>query len=553
MTQPSPPARKPLLDFWTERGILLLILLLAAGLRIRGIGFGLPALNDPDEPLFMMTAVEMVRNHSLNPHWFGHPGTITLYCIALVSLAVGGIGIATGRYADADAFVGAVYADPSILFVPVRLVIAACGVLCVYLTWRIGRRVGGPRTGLLAAAFLAVNAVHINYSQVIRTDVQASVFMLLCLLSTIAIVERGRLRDYLLAGVFVGLGCATKWPAAAIALSPIFAGLWRSLTGDRETKHLALFAVAAAATLLLASPYLLLDYPTVLRDLTGEARPFHPGASGGGFFANLLWYARYPLAGSLGLAGIGLVAFGIVALALRNRTAAIALLPGAIGFTLLICIQALRWERWLVPLLPLAAIALGFAVHLLADTIRGRTGRSLPLLEPVIASLLAVPMLHAAQDRATERTNDTRQVASAWIRAHAPDGSSLLVEHAALDLLSGPYQLRFPLGAAGCRDAREMLARKIRYAEAETYRSGRPIIDIGNVDLSRIQGCRARFAILTHYDRYRDERTRFAAEWQRYVALTRGGVLRQVIAPIAGRRGGPTVYIFEFRPETSHN
>ncbi|MDQ9782783.1 hypothetical protein, partial [Serratia marcescens] len=112
--------------------------------------------------------------HSLNPGWFGHPGTTTLYCLALVSLGVGGLGIATGRFADSQALMAAVYADPGILFLPARLFIVACGIACVWLTWSLGKRLGGPRLGLIAAAFLAVNAVHIEYSQIIRTDVQAT-------------------------------------------------------------------------------------------------------------------------------------------------------------------------------------------------------------------------------------------------------------------------------------------------------------------------------------------------------------------------------------------
>ncbi|MDV3457851.1 glycosyltransferase family 39 protein [Sphingomonas sp. HF-S4] len=519
--------------------------MLAAALRLHGIGFGLPALNDPDEPLFMMTAVEMIRNQSLNPGWFGHPGTITLYTIALVTLLVGGIGIATGRYADADALVGAVYADPGILFVPTRIAIALCGVLCVYLTWRLAKRVGGAGTGLLAAFFLAINALQIDYSQVIRTDVQASMFMLLCLLASLAIAERGRWRDYLLAGLFVGLGCATKWPAAAIALSPVAASLWRIAQGEREMRSLLAFAAAATATLVLASPYLLLDYPTVLRDLAGEARPLHPGATGGGPLANIGWYLGGPLIGAFGAAGLALAALGTGLLALRNRIAAVALLPGVATFGVLICIQALRWERWLVPLLPFVALALGYAVHQLAEMLRARSARPLRGIEPLAALLLALPMLQAAQHRAAERSNDTRQIAAAWLRAHAPPDSSILVEHAALDLVAGQWKLLFPLGSAGCVDARQVLARKIRYAEAEPLRAGRPVVDLGNVDMDRLPGCRARFAVLSHYDRYRDAPADYPAEWQRYAALTRGAVLRQVIAPVRGSSGGPTLHIFE--------
>jgi hypothetical protein len=529
----------------TERGWLLLILLLAAGLRIRGIGFGLPALNDPDEPLFMMKAVDMLRNHSLNPGWFGHPGTITLYCLALISLAVGGAGVATGHYADADAFVRAVYADPAILFLPARLFFAACGVACDYLTWRLGRRIGGARTGLIAAAFLAVNALHIDYSQVIRTDVQASVFMLLCLCFTLAIAEQGKLRDYLLAGIFVGLGCATKWPAAAIALSPVVVGLWRTRRGNPDLGKISLFAAAAIATLFVASPYLLLDYPTVLRNLAGEARPAHLEATGSGFLANLSWYVRDPLAGSFGALGVALGGPGAVLLALRNRSAAVAVLPGVAGFCLLICIQALRWERWLIPLLPFVAIAAGYALQALADMLWPRIGRTVHVFLPIAALLLMAPMLQAAERRATARANDTRQLASAWIRSHVPADRSVLVEHAAMDLISGPWRIVFPLGRAGCVDARAVLSRRIHYAEVETLRADASIVDLASVDAKHIASCRVDFAILTHYDRYRDARARYPAAWLRYAELTRGSRLRDVIAPAPGLRAGPTVYIFE--------
>jgi hypothetical protein len=141
------------------------VLLLAAGLRLASVGFGLPALNDPDEPLFVMTALEMLRDHTLNPGWFGHPGTTTLYGLALTSYLAAATGIVAGRFADAHAFVSAVYADPGIIFLPGRLLIVASGVVCVWLTYRIGTRIADRRIGLLAAFFLAINAVHIQYSR----------------------------------------------------------------------------------------------------------------------------------------------------------------------------------------------------------------------------------------------------------------------------------------------------------------------------------------------------------------------------------------------------
>ena len=127
MTDPMPSARKSPLMSFAGPAALCLILLVAILLRIDGVGFGLPALNDPDEPLFMATAVEMLSGPTLNPGWFGHPGTITFYSLMLVVALVGGLGVATGRFGDFDAFATAVYADPGIIFLPARLLMVAFG------------------------------------------------------------------------------------------------------------------------------------------------------------------------------------------------------------------------------------------------------------------------------------------------------------------------------------------------------------------------------------------------------------------------------------------
>ncbi|MFO5500485.1 hypothetical protein, partial [Klebsiella pneumoniae] len=72
-----------------------------------------------------------------------------------------------------------------------------------------------------------------------------------------------RCRDYVLAGLCVGLACATKWPAAVVVFSPACAGLSRIAFDRRALAHLALLGCVSTVTLFCVSPYLLIDYPTV--------------------------------------------------------------------------------------------------------------------------------------------------------------------------------------------------------------------------------------------------------------------------------------------------
>lgn len=545
MTDPMPPARKSPWRLLTGPAGLCLILLVAALLRIDGAGFGLPALNDPDEPLFMATALEMLTGPTLNPGWFGHPGTITFYSLIIVVALVGGLGVLTGRFADFDAFAAAVYADPGIIFMPARLLMAACGVACVWMTYRLGRQLGGARLGLATAAILAVNAVHIEYSQIIRTDVQASLFMLLCAQSALAIAKDGRRRAFLLAGLFVGLACATKWPAVVIGVTVVGAALYQWRLGAAKWGDLALFGLAAVATLFIVSPFLLIDHATVLQNLSGEARPLHPGATGGGLFANLGWYVTGPLLSSMGMGGLLLAAGGMLWGAEADRRWMVVILPFCLTFLLVIAVQSLRWERWIVPLLPFAALAVARALCGLADLLPARTAQ---VALPAALLLLLMPMVATARIEAVERRHDTRQIASTWLRTHAPPGSRILIEHPAFDLLGEPWQLLFPMGSAGCVDVHDMLAGRIRQSEVEGRRQGGAIVDIGHVEMARLESCRADFAVVTNHLRYREDRANYREELRRYDQLLAGGALRRVIRVKPGASSGPEVHIIQLAP-----
>lgn len=546
MTQPPLRLRNRIRAAAFTQGPVAAVLVLAALLRLDGIDFGLPALNDPDEPLFIMLAVDMLQRGSFDPQWFGHPGTVTLYCLAILIAAVAGVGWLAGQWADQAGFVAAVYADPAIVVLPARIFIMANGVACVWLTYLLGKRLWGRQAGLLAALVLAVNSLHIGWSQVIRTDIQAGLFMLLCTLQALAILREGRLRHYLLAGMFAGLACGTKWPAAAVGLSPLAAAIWRVAAERQDWRRVLAVPLTALATLLLVSPYLLISYDIVLFNLTQEARKAHPGATGYGPVGNALWYITGPLATSFGIAGLLLAGFGIAGAVFKCRAWRTAVLPGFAAFLLIISTQHVLWERWLVPVLPFFALGFAWAVIWIGGAFSRTNVKASWLAQNAAVLALLAPALIASHARSAERHNDTRQLASQWIRQHAPPGATILVEHAAIDLLPGPWRITFPLGAAGCVDAKTALGSKIAAPEVERLRRGRPVVDIGHLDADAIPACRANYAILVNYERYRSDRERFPEAFARYETLLEGARIRAILRPRPGKAGGPVVHVVEF-------
>ncbi len=501
----------------------------------------------------MITGLKMIRNQSFNPEWFGHPGTTMLYAVATIEASVYVVGLASGRFPSAEAFAAAAYQDPGIIFMPVRYFFIICGAVCVFLTIRITDRLFGTRPALIAGLLLAINPLHIKWSQVVRTDVQATVFMLLCVLVSITVLERGRWRDYLIAGAMAGLACATKWPCAVIILSVLAAGVVRLMrqTGDARQEMLRIAAglVAAPVTLLLGSPYLLLDRATVASNLAGEAQLHHLGATGGSFLWNVGWYLTSPLGDSIGVVGLVLAAAGIALVAYRSPAAAAILLPPVIVFFVAICGQRIIWGRWILPLLPFVSIFAAVAIMALAAQLHRFVPRvPLTAVQAALLALIGIPMVATANAQAIERQHDTRSRAAAWAKANVPRGSTVMLEHFGLDMVGQPWDFLTPIGAAGCVDATDFLKGKTTADFVGGLRGKSSVVDLGTTDPAKLPGCRADYAILSDFDRYRAEASFYGDELRLYNRYIQGGTQVAYFAPAPGISGGPIVRIYRFPP-----
>ncbi len=532
-------------------GGLAIILAVAIGVRLHDIGFGLPSLYDPDEPIFMVLSLNLLKNQTLNPGWFGHPGTTTIYLVALIDLGVLAFGLATHRFASVGGFAAAAYAHPGMLFVPARVAMALFGVGCVWLTYTIGRRAFGETAALVGSALLAINSLHVMWSQVIRTDVMASFFMLASLLFAIRAQKRGRLKDYMISGALVGIATATKWPSAIVAIGLVGVAVHRSVAerqGYRvESRNVAAAFACALIALFLSSPYIFFDWRTVLANVTGEMTPRHLAQTGGSFFYNLRWYMLGQVAPSMGVLGLLVAIAGAVLAFWRNSIARCTLVPVGIAFLALICSQSLVWSRWLIPEMPLLCLFAGAAVEAIAMALAAAIApRPAKLLTGAVALVIALPSVASVHDKIRERAVDTRALAAQWASEHIPPGSTVVLENLELRLRDRPWHFRFPFGRAGCIDGLQALTKGVGYKQLQTARGGSPIVDIGNVSPAALDSCRGDFAILTYYDLYLAEASHFPNQVRNYQRLLRDGRTVALFRPLPGEVGGPVVRVVSF-------
>jgi hypothetical protein len=373
------------------------------------------------------------------------------------------------------------------------------------------------------------------------------------LLFSARIAQGGRLRDYLLAGAFAGFATATKWPAATIFIAVIGGFIYARLEGRgpgrRPVIHLAAAAVASLVAIFIASPFIFLDWRTVLANVSGEVASGHLGHTGGTMIDNLLYYLGQPIAGSMGMVGLLLVLGGGVASAIRSPVTRWTMIPAAVLFLLLICSQHLIWPRWILPVMPMICIFAAFAIDTLGEKIGGWFGRPRRKLAiHILALLVGAPSLMAAVAQARERANDTRAEAARWAVAHVPAGSTIIFEHLELSVRNQPWHILFPVGAAGCIDGVNALRKGVGFEKVQRLRKGSPIVDLGNVGPDRIESCRSDFAVLAYYDLYLKESGRYPAELKTYQRLLAGGRTVALFRPQPGEVGGPVVRIVALPP-----
>lgn len=445
----------------TRRRLLLLlclVLLAAAGLRVAGcFGQGYPLSFNADEDANVKRALRLGAEGTLDPAWYNKPA-LGYYMLFGEYGAMFVLGWLSGIYEDATDFGMAFIRNPGPFYLVGRLGTSLMGVVTVLLVYLLGRRIHGRTTGVAGAMVLAVATGHVASGQVVKMHVPAAMLAVWAAIHATGIQRRGAKRDYLAAGLLVGLATATMYSAAALVAVLVFAHLFRERAGATQeprlllSRRLALGLGAVAGGFFLGSPFHLLNpaaprvwlLPALERMGTriGLLQGFlaqRGGGWGSEGFLGALGEQLYVLGGSraLGLPVCLLAVLGLVAV-LRRRSRREGLLVGAVLAVMLLLGAGLSpapRPRHLVMLMPFAALLAGRGFVALLGLMGGRLrGRRAALGLLVLAALLALPLpgmplYETARTDLQHLEPDPRMQARSWIEAHVEPGSVVMVDH----------------------------------------------------------------------------------------------------------------------------
>jgi 4-amino-4-deoxy-L-arabinose transferase-like glycosyltransferase len=385
----------------TRSGIWALPLLLAAALRFWSLGFGLSVDRvRPDEEFVVGTAERILETSDPNPHFFHYPSFLMYLDAALIRLAGPAL-------------------EPRLLG---RAVSAACGVGTVLLLGFIGSRLFSTRVGFLAALFLAVAYQHVRESHFATTEIP---FLFLVTASLAAAVE-GRLRRHLsffrLAALLAGLAASTKYPGVLALVPVLFLGIGCPGVSAREKWREAILGAGLFfAAFALTSPFVLLDPAGARQSVTelfeetwgnrtlSEKDPLHP------LTFSLLHGLGFPLL-SLGVLG------ATASLLSRDAGSRWKSHLVALWFATFYAVAAVtptRFARYSLPTVPSLCLAAAAFVDSLPTRRLVKVGLALAALAPPLYDSIAF-------DRVLGR-EDTRSLASGWIRDNLPEGAAIMV------------------------------------------------------------------------------------------------------------------------------
>jgi 4-amino-4-deoxy-L-arabinose transferase-like glycosyltransferase len=390
--------------------------------------YGLPHPSArPDEERIVGRAMQILATGDFHPGDYTYPSALKYLNTAALGIYVGA-GRLAGRYDTLwDFLFEAAVTRRGLQYRVCRTVSVILGVATVLLAFILGRVAYEDRSvGLMAASLVATCHLHVRDSHFATVDVTMTFFTMLSLLFAIRVAKRYKPLDFILAGLCAGLATATKYNAGVVILGlciaclPAMFGRIRGSHVPSRGRILGLLMVAGvvmAVTFAAATPYTLIHYSAVLKEITAIKRVLYHGTGTRALWIHL--QSTFP-------EGFGWPFF-LAAAAGSFRAVWLRRPPDLVLLAFLVpsfaTAASVRWvlPRYLMPYVPvLAVFAAEFAVKLLCRS------RRLPAL---LAGLILVTpgVWKSVQFDRVAAKKDTRVLAAQWIDAHAPPRSEILL------------------------------------------------------------------------------------------------------------------------------
>lgn len=518
--------------------IVAAIVLVALFVRLPGLGWGLPYVYEEAVPLKRAWVMGGWGNGGvdLNPHFFHYP-SLAFYLQFGAQRVLYAAMKASGAVESTRDFRVEYHADPTPFYLLGRMVSVLFALATVAGVWLMARRLGSAAVAAAAALLLALNVFHVGRSQMVEVDVPLTAFVILALWLLVRIASRPSMRDYVLAGIAIGLATSTKYTGVLLVIPLVVAHLlWRR----RPWRSLALALGAAAIVFVATSPYVLLDFATFRADLARESTHMKLGHFGGADEPAWLFHARRVGGNVLGWPAAVLAAIGLGFAFVRNRKWALVTLSFLVPYAAAISSWAVHADRYALPLLPLLAVLAAYGTWCICD--RWVPARARAMVFAALMAVMLVPLATQVSRHLSRRGTDSRTSALTWIERNVRPGSLVVTESYGPPLF-GPLDF-WKLEDDVRQGVYERLSERARGVMTIPLFQAVPELTAPFYDIDLYRSADVIVTTSAVRGRYESDRARFPAQVAFYEALeTRFELVRDV--PPAGT--GPRLRIYRNR------
>lgn len=404
--------------------MLGLCLIMGLILRLWALDFGLPFFSHIDEEHYLQRALRILRSRDLNPHYFRNPPLLTyLYSTVLFLYFIFGKLIAL--FASMKDFAELYLSNRTSFFVIARTINALFGVGICLVVYKVGKKLFDKITGLIASLLVCSSFLMVRDSHYAVNDIPGTFFLILSFSYIVSIYTQGRLKDYILSGLFAGMAVATKYNMGII----IFPLVLSHFLANRRIALNRNFIWAVLSCLVgffLFCPWILLDYRTFWGQFAEQfmfSKHLWPGASSTvsyiQYFFTLLW-------------GYGLLPFcffiiGSVSLwREKEKQKLLLILCFPLFYYLPLGAMKLFFVRFAIPLIPYLCLLSAYGIISLAGHI-SYTYRRVALVLLILVSISQGVIFSCKHNYLISKT-DTRILARNWIKNNLPYGSEIVTE-----------------------------------------------------------------------------------------------------------------------------
>ncbi len=258
-------ARKTTYRFW----LMLIIFVIAAGIRFYGITWSAPIRYDmhPDEDQYIIGHAINISLHHLDPQFLNYPS----FLIYLTAMANGIIHLFTSNCPICETFIAA------------RAIVAIFGTLTALAAFLLAEEIGvGLLGAFLAGLWVAVLPLNVWNSHFAATDIPMTFWIILTIYASARLFRTQRLIDFIFVGITIGLGTASKYTAALVAIVPFITVIVAGIPKRTAIKGLIIAALTALVFAFIATPYSFIHLSETVKDMAYESshvKSAHPGFS----------------------------------------------------------------------------------------------------------------------------------------------------------------------------------------------------------------------------------------------------------------------------------